>query len=82
MWSARLGLRGRDGLSAAGNGLSAAGICMLPGMAGGIVMAAILLLAPFMITISLSAVAALLGTLLKQDAEARHDGSSLIETNV
>ena len=82
MWSARLGLRGRNGPSAAGNGPSAAEICMLPGMAGGIVMAAILLLAPFMITISLSAVAALLGTLLKQDAEARHDGSSLIETNV
>lgn len=45
-------------------------------------MAVILLLAPFMITISLAAVAAALGTLLKDDAETRHEGSSLIETNV
>lgn len=51
-------------------------------MAGGIVIAVILLLSPFIITISLSAVAAALGTLLKDDAEARHEGSSLIETNV
>ena len=51
-------------------------------MAGGIVIAVILLLSPFVITISLSVVAALLGTLLTGDAEARHEGSSLIETNV
>ncbi|MFT5530474.1 MAG: hypothetical protein ACI91O_000485 [Candidatus Poriferisodalaceae bacterium] len=50
-------------------------------MAGGIIMAIILLLSPFMITISLSAVAAALGHLLKTDAETRHEGSSLIETN-
>ena len=45
-------------------------------------MAVILLLSPFMITMSLSAVAALLGTVLKNDAEARHEGSSLVETNI
>ena len=50
-------------------------------MVGGIVMAGVLLLSPFMITISLAAVAALLGNALKGDAEARHEGSSLVETN-
>jgi len=45
-------------------------------------MAVILLLSPFMITMSLSAGAALLGTVLKNDAEARHEGSSLVETNI
>ncbi|MEC7828646.1 MAG: hypothetical protein VYB56_01375 [Actinomycetota bacterium] len=50
-------------------------------MAGGIAIAVILLLSPFMITISLAAVAALLGNSLKDDAESRHEGSSLIETN-
>ncbi|MDG2114240.1 MAG: hypothetical protein P8N02_16715 [Actinomycetota bacterium] len=51
-------------------------------MAGGIVIAVILLLSPFIITISLIAVAAALGTLLNDDAEVRHEGSSLLETNV
>ncbi|HJM20658.1 MAG TPA: hypothetical protein QF409_01585 [Acidimicrobiales bacterium] len=50
-------------------------------MAGGIIMAVLLLLSPFVITISLAAVAALLGNALKEDAEARHEGSSLVETN-
>ena len=50
-------------------------------MVGGIVMAVLLLLSPFIITISLAAIAALLGTSLNQDADARHEGSSLIETN-
>tara|TARA_B100001113_G_scaffold325027_1_gene297009 strand:- start:84 stop:239 length:156 start_codon:yes stop_codon:yes gene_type:complete len=50
-------------------------------MAGGIAIAVILLLSPFMITMSLAAVAALLGNSLKGDAESRHEGSSLIETN-
>ncbi|MCH2626051.1 MAG: hypothetical protein VYC75_03690 [Actinomycetota bacterium] len=50
-------------------------------MVGGIVMAVLLLLSPFIITISLAAIAALLGNSLKQDADARHEGSSLIETN-
>ncbi|MCS5687892.1 MAG: hypothetical protein NZ659_03835 [Acidimicrobiales bacterium] len=50
-------------------------------MAGGIIMAVLLLLSPFVITISLAAVAALLGKALKEEAEARHEGSSLVETN-
>lgn len=50
-------------------------------MVGGIVMAVLLLLSPFVITISLAAVAALLGNALKGDAEVRHEGSSLVETN-
>lgn len=45
-------------------------------------MAVILLLAPFVITISLAAVAALLGSSLDGDARRRHEGSSLVETNV
>lgn len=45
-------------------------------------MAVILLLSPFIITISMAAIAALLGTVLKGDAETRHEGSSLIETNI
>jgi hypothetical protein len=50
-------------------------------MAGGIIIAVILLLAPFIITISMVAIAALLGTMLNADAEKRHEGSSLVETN-
>ncbi len=50
-------------------------------MAGGIAIAVILLLSPFMITLSLAGVAALLGNSLKDDAESRHEGSSLVETN-
>ncbi|MDE0845326.1 MAG: hypothetical protein ACJ05G_02435 [Actinomycetota bacterium] len=50
-------------------------------MAGGIVMAALLLLSPFIIPMSLAALAALMGGMLKRDAEERHEGSSLVETN-
>ncbi len=50
-------------------------------MAGGIVMAALLLLRPFIIPMSLAALAALMGGMLKRDAEERHEGSSLVETN-
>ena len=50
-------------------------------MFGGILIVIVLLLSPFIITISLAAVAALLGKLLHEDAEARHEGSSLVETN-
>lgn len=42
----------------------------------------LLLLSPVLITVSLVAVAALLGKLLDDDARARHEGSSLIDTNV
>ncbi|WP_419943891.1 hypothetical protein [Candidatus Poriferisodalis sp.] len=50
-------------------------------MAGAIIIVIVLLLSPFIITISLAAVAAVLGKLLDDDAEARHEGSSLVETN-
>ena len=50
-------------------------------MFGGILIVVVLLLSPFIITISLVAVAAFLGKLLHEDAEARHEGSSLVETN-
>ena len=50
-------------------------------MVGGIAIAVILLLSPFLISMSLVAVAALLGNSLKDAAESRHEGSSLIETN-
>lgn len=51
-------------------------------MFGAIVIVIVLLLSPFIITISLAAVAAALGKLLAEDAEDRHQGSSLIQTNV
>ena len=57
------------------------GLATIKGMVGGIAIAVILLLSPFLITLSLAAVAALLGNSLKDDAESRHEGSSLIETN-
>ncbi len=50
-------------------------------MAGAVLIVIVLLLSPFIITLSLAAVAAALGKLLGDDAEARHEGSSLIETN-
>lgn len=50
-------------------------------MAGAIVIVIVLLLSPFIITISLAAVAAALGKLLTDDAEQRHEGSSLVTTN-
>ncbi len=50
-------------------------------MFGAIVIVIVLLLSPFIITISLAAVAALLGKLLGDDAESRHKGSPLLETN-
>ena len=56
-------------------------LATIKGMVGGIAIAVILLLSPFLITLSLAAVAALLGNSLKDDAESRHEGSSLIETN-
>ena len=50
-------------------------------MAGGIIMAALLLLSPLIIPMSLAALAALMGGMLNRDAEERHKGSSLVETN-
>ena len=57
------------------------GLATIRVMVGGIAIAGILLLSPFLITLSLVAIAALLGNSLKDDAESRHEGSSLIETN-
>ena len=57
------------------------GLATIRVMVGGIAIAVILLLSPFLITLSLVAIAALLGNSLKDDAESRHEGSSLIETN-
>ena len=51
-------------------------------MFGAVVLVILLLLSPFIITASLAAVAALLGKLLTDDAHARHEGSSLLETNI
>ncbi|WP_420437440.1 hypothetical protein [Candidatus Poriferisodalis sp.] len=51
-------------------------------MFGAIAIVIVLLLSPFIITISLAAVAAALGKLLHEDAEDRHQGSTLLETNV
>ena len=56
-------------------------LATIKNMVGGIAIAVILLLSPFMITLSLAGVAALLGNSLKDDAESRHEGSSLVETN-
>ena len=50
-------------------------------MFGAIVIVVVLLLSPFIITISLAAVAAALGKLLHEDAEDRHEGSSLLVAN-
>ncbi len=50
-------------------------------MAGGVVMVVILVLFPFVFTITLSVVAGLLGKLLKDEGEATHPGSELIELN-
>lgn len=41
----------------------------------------ILLLFPFVVTISLALVAGVLGKLLKDEGEATHEGSELIELN-
>ena len=50
-------------------------------MFGAVVLVVVLLLSPFIITISLAAVAALLGKLLNDDAVSRHADSPLIDTN-
>ncbi|WP_428116273.1 hypothetical protein [Candidatus Poriferisodalis sp.] len=50
-------------------------------MFGGILIVIVLLASPFIITISLVGVAAVFGKLLGDDAESRHKGSSLLETN-
>ena len=51
-------------------------------MFGAVAIVVVLLLSPFVITITLASVAAALGKLLTDDGEARHEGSSLVQTNV
>ncbi len=51
-------------------------------MVGAIFLVVLLLLSPVLITLSLVAVAALFGSTLNSDARARHDHSSLLETNI
>jgi hypothetical protein len=48
---------------------------------GGIVIAVVLLLFPFVVTISTVVLAMLLGSALNRDAVSRHEGSELLETN-
>ena len=50
-------------------------------MAGGIIIAVLLFLMPFIIVATMSAVAAVLGWALKSDAEERHKDSELLSTN-
>ena len=50
-------------------------------MVGGIVIVVVLVLFPLLVTTSTSLVAALIGKLLGDDAEARHEGSELLGTN-
>ena len=51
-------------------------------MAGAVLLVVVLLLSPLLITMSLVVAAALLGSLLNSDAQSRHEGSSLLDTNV
>lgn len=50
-------------------------------MAGPIIIVLILLAFPIIVGLSTVAIAALLGHLLYKDAEVRHEGSELIDTN-
>ena len=50
-------------------------------MLGGIIIAVILLLAPVAIFMSMSAVAALMGFFMNRDANERHEGSELLDSN-
>jgi hypothetical protein len=50
-------------------------------VAGGVVMVIILLLFPFVVTVSSVLLAGLLGTRLDSDARARNEGSELLDTN-
>ena len=50
-------------------------------MAGGIFIAVLLFLSPFIVVGTMSGVAALLGWALKSDAEERHKDSELLSTN-
>ena len=51
-------------------------------MPGAIVLVVILLSFPIVVGLSTAAIAAVLGHFLYRDAEIRHEGSELLDTNV
>ncbi len=51
-------------------------------MPGALILVAILLAFPIIVGLSTAALAGILGHFLYKDAEARHEGSELLETNV
>lgn len=51
-------------------------------MPGAIVLVVILLAFPVIVGLSTAALAGLLGHFLNKDAEIRHEGSELLETNI
>ena len=51
-------------------------------MAGAIILVIALLAFPIVVGLSTAGLAALIGHLLYRDAEIRHEGSELLETNV
>lgn len=51
-------------------------------MPGALVIVVILLAFPIVVGLSTAALAAVLGHLLYRDAESRHEGSELLDTNV
>jgi hypothetical protein len=51
-------------------------------MPGPIIIAVILLLFPVIVGLSTAALAAILGYFLNKDAEIRHEGSELLDTNI
>jgi flagellar basal body-associated protein FliL len=53
----------------------------MPDMAGAVAMVIALVLFPVVFLMSMSVIAAVFGTTLKQDGEARYEGSELLEIN-
>lgn len=51
-------------------------------MPGALILVAILLAFPIVVGLSTAAIAAVLGHLLNRDAEIRHEGSELLDTNI
>ena len=51
-------------------------------MPGALILVAILLALPIVVGLSTAALAGVLGHLLNKDAEVRHEGSELLETNI
>ncbi len=51
-------------------------------MLGAIILVVVLLAFPIIVGLSTAAIAGVLGHLLNRDAEIRHEGSELLETNL